>query len=453
MTLSYRTFRFILLVSTLLSGTDAIATADKQTLGEKRLRREALRREETRTSTFGNAEEFQKKLDAVRQKAEQETTASLEATSRKAAEEMAERLKMPESLQNDMQALRAKRVKLQQAKVEKARPAQAEAAPAIKLGNRQQEALWNCNLPVCRLRSDNAPRLFVDEMSDGAGHRMKNIFDGIAVAYANKMNFGGVLRSNGQKFDSDKHITEHNVDFVNVVNAVFGGDYSQQFWPGLMQMEHVNKRFEIKEKLEADRTAFLDSSNIYLGAPSGSILSPMSKYYTPEVRAALGKGLLALPARHFVPGRATVAIHDRRGDLGSNAWRHQDPSYYYSLVERIRKELPDADVHVFSSIKSSNNWKASDFDGYRQRGITVHLDEDDLVDTWAHLSKANVFIMAKSAFSYIPAVVNQNCVIAPGYGDEEFPITPGLGNWMEGAHEDRPSFNSELKECLSRAKR
>merc|ERR1719343_1528461 len=114
----------------------------------------------------------------------------------------------------------------------------------------------SCSLPVCTVHGEHAPRLFVDEMSDGIGHRLKNVFDGIAVAVANGMNFGGILRSDGKSFDNSNHISEHGVDFSHVVDIVFGGNHSRQIWPGLMQMHNIDTVFTSKEAMEANRSFF-----------------------------------------------------------------------------------------------------------------------------------------------------------------------------------------------------
>ena len=72
-----------------------------------------------------------------------------------------------------------------------------------------------CNLGVCRQHGAQAPRLFVAEHTDGAGHRMANIINGIAVAAHNRMNFGGVVAV-------PNSVTEQGHDFRGLVNRFFG---------------------------------------------------------------------------------------------------------------------------------------------------------------------------------------------------------------------------------------
>ena len=118
-------------------------------------------------------------------------------------------------------------------------------------------------------------------------------------------------------------------------------------------------------------------------------------------------------------------MHLRRADLERSDTRATPDDYYYGLAEEIKKLLPaeDLDFHVWSSPKNIpafdyHFWKSEDFDGYRQRGMTVHLDEkiddnDDMLKAWVHMSRADIFIMSQSSFSMVPAYMNTNCVIFP----------------------------------------
>jgi len=87
--------------------------------------------------------------------------------------------------------------------------------------------------------------------------------------------------------------------------------------------------------------------------------------------------------------------------------------YYVGLIERLLKLLPDADVHIWSSLQgylamgSSTYWKSRDFDVFRRKGAKVHLDDPDILQPWAHLARADVYIMSISSFSFIPAVTKR----------------------------------------------
>lgn len=111
------------------------------------------------------------------------------------------------------------------------------------------------------------------------------------------------------------------------------------------------------------------------------------------------------------------------------------------IEEMIPKEL--LDFHVWSSPKNIpafdyDYWTSKDYDGYRQRNMTVHLDEqidsnEDTLTAWAHMARADIFIMSQSSFSTVPGYMNSNCVIFPSN------IDAPLDNWMNGRDESRAS--------------
>ena len=81
----------------------------------------------------------------------------------------------------------------------------------------------------------------------------------------------------------------------------------------------------------------------------------------------------------------------------------------------LQKLLPGEtlDFHVWSSPKNIpaydyDFWSSKDYDGYRQRNMTVHLDKKidnnkDMLKAWAHMARADILIMSQSSFSMVPA--------------------------------------------------
>mmetsp|Transcript_119475 Transcript_119475/g.381170 ORF Transcript_119475/g.381170 Transcript_119475/m.381170 type:complete len:142 (+) Transcript_119475:508-933(+) len=134
-----------------------------------------------------------------------------------------------------------------------------------------------------------------------------------------------------------------------------------------------------------------------------------------------------------------VAVHLRRGDAKGMEYRLTGDDWYFRAVAAIRKQVPDASVHIFSSTEGV--YKASDFDGYRARNMTVHLDADVLSD-WAWMSSAQVLVIAKSSYSHVPAWLNPNCVVFQPYWNLP------LSSWVNGAEVGSPSFDVELAKCI-----
>lgn len=143
-----------------------------------------------------------------------------------------------------------------------------------------------------------------------------------------------------------------------------------------------------------------------------------------------------------------------------NLWAIQQSKHRIAIAKRIpvpvnRAKIKDPqeiadiipsdqlDFHVWSSPKNIpafdyDYWTSKDYDGYRERGMTVHLDEhidnnDDMLVAWTHMARASILIMSQSSFSMVPAYMNTNCVIFPSN------IDAPLENWVNGRDESRAS--------------
>ncbi len=88
-----------------------------------------------------------------------------------------------------------------------------------------------------------------------------------------------------------------------------------------------------------------------------------------------------------------------------------------------------ADERRYRSKYTRRFWTSADFDVFRRRGVSVHIDvegrggpakhpaltTDAALLHMAHWSTADVFLAGHSSFSSIPALLNPNCVMAPMY--------------------------------------
>lgn len=294
------------------------------------------------------------------------------------------------------------------------------------------------------LHDPQAPRIFVAEHIDGAGHRLRNILEGMAVAEKNGMNFGGVWAKGPGWFK-----TEHGHNFRDLVDAFFGGTASKEIFIEQIQNHpapiNFTVKFESVRELEKAHGRFNNLANIFL--PSSSEWSynnsvPVSEYFTPRLLAAF-RQQLAKRSLTFAPDQVAVGVHVRRGDLGKKESRALPDKVFFEIVKRIRLLLPLADVHVWSSTWPF--WNSSAFDGYRKRNMSVHLDDPTLMDPWAHLSRAKILVSSPSNFAFIAALLNPYCVIDLTESHRIFK------NWMNGNDQKRPSYNDELKACIAHA--
>ena len=173
-----------------------------------------------------------------------------------------------------------------------------------------------------------------------------------------------------------------------------------------------------------------------------------------------------------------MAIHLRRGDVDGSFRRFvHDENVTRALdwIGDVARSVAPAlavDVHIFTSTIADERryrtvhgerrfWTSADFDVFRRRGVSVHIDvegrggpakhpaltTDAALLHMAHWSTADVFLAGHSSFSSIPALLNPNCVMAPMY-------TSGIETWsMETSTLTVRGTNSAHRACVARAVR
>lgn len=133
------------------------------------------------------------------------------------------------------------------------------------------------------------------------------------------------------------------------------------------------------------------------------------------------------PTLWSADAKLRIAVHVRRGDLLFQPHTMRDRllpnQYYLKLLELIREEEPAAEAIVFGDKTGiglrTGKW-ASKITGYRAKdwkGLerTQFRVDGALEEAWAHMIKADVLIMSKSSFSYVPALLSAGVVVfAPG---------------------------------------
>ena len=112
----------------------------------------------------------------------------------------------------------------------------------------------------------------------------------------------------------------------------------------------------------------------------------------------------------------TIAVHIRRGDVDPCTYmnRYLSNEYYLKLIKKYYKQVPKQYQKVVVDIYSESSSYES-FDVFQKvYKYNVHLD-DTLYNVWYALSTANVAILSKSSFSYVPAIINPNFVVYTSY--------------------------------------
>ena len=187
-------------------------------------------------------------------------------------------------------------------------------------------------------------------------------------------------------------------------------------------------------------------SSLNLFHPNATELSPLilnddvyrsnlihTDYFSPAWRQNIQRAIAEdHPRRRSIASQQDrpyeIAVHVRRGDVSPCRYkrRYLTNEHYLKLIDQYTPSPEARDnrpVHV--TIYSEGNSFES-FDVFRERSYTVDLDSKDLAGIWKALATADLVIMSRSFFSFVPAAVNPNTVVAT----EFFGFEP-LGGWIQ----------------------
>lgn len=164
-----------------------------------------------------------------------------------------------------------------------------------------------CFMELCNFHDVQAPRLWVMEHTDGAGHRMKNIIEGFAVAQRTGMNLGGVV--------SLKHpLTDQHVDFKKLAFAFFGGikDTGGLFYFNESGPPKWHAKVHNAHELESQRTSFPAGAFVWMPSANEWTNSngKASQFFPPKLRTGLARPF-ASQSLTVAASRPAVAMHLR----------------------------------------------------------------------------------------------------------------------------------------------
>jgi hypothetical protein len=109
---------------------------------------------------------------------------------------------------------------------------------------------------------------------------------------------------------------------------------------------------------------------------------------------------------------------------------------------------------------------------YAAQRISLHVSREydieeatnDVISAWAHFIKADIFLMAKSGFSHVPALLSKGCVVYQEYWHSKMPqwisvVESSFDNEgtksydllkQNGIGDLASLLRSELEQCLPR---
>jgi hypothetical protein len=114
--------------------------------------------------------------------------------------------------------------------------------------------------------------------------------------------------------------------------------------------------------------------------------------------------------------------------------------WYEKVADIILKFLPDADIHLFAEGKIARSLSSK---------YTVHGGgAETAINSLAHMVQADVLVMARSSFSYVPALANTNCVIYQHFWHHPLPEWIFLRGKLEMNTDRSGPFNDQYNASM-----
>lgn len=124
----------------------------------------------------------------------------------------------------------------------------------------------------------------------------------------------------------------------------------------------------------------------------------------------------------YEKGRLQVAVHLRRGDVGSSG-RFSERYTGDEVVLGRLKRVMDAVGPERVIVRLFSQGSPEDFRAFTDLGASLHLD-DDVFETFHHFVRSDVLFLAKSTFSYLGGLIGGKlCIYEPFWH-------PKLPGWL-----------------------
>lgn len=234
------------------------------------------------------------------------------------------------------------------------------------------------------------------KVADRSGAKVQDMLTAHAFAFANNMTYGGSCSPNKMQYHQED--AQSLIDRIGLTSAL---------------------KFACPEHSE-DGTHILASRDVYAKKDTA--------VFTPEWRDYLQHYQIdTVAAQTTIPDDDVLnaVVHIRRGDvvpcLGKNG-RYSPNGHYKLQLERfvlnpyateyseLSKTKKKIIIKIHSELMSFESWNYTWIeDKYQSSHVEIvlelHLD-DPLPDTWHDMMTADILILSKSSFSFVPAMLN-----------------------------------------------
>jgi len=209
--------------------------------------------------------------------------------------------------------------------------------------------------------------------------------------------------------------------------GIYGGSCGEGNDVGRVPENSLIKTIGLQDFLQFACPRDIETKDRKKVVPKRSYTEDGTRVFTPEYVDLL-RSVISYPNRSENKKKEnTIVVHIARGKkftpCRKKPHRNYEPylpnKHYQLLINKYMKDGFENKVIIYSQSKSYEK-----FDEFREKGYELHIDEK-ITDIWKTVLTSDVFIMSRSAFSFVPAMVAS--------ADTKVIYTPfwhkGLKNW------------------------
>lgn len=144
------------------------------------------------------------------------------------------------------------------------------------------------------------------------------------------------------------------------------------------------------------------------------------------------RALLSIPAKK----RPEVSVHIRRGDVNPIKWsdRYIEMDPYVKLVKKLTRKYAPEQITIHTDGHTGDVQPVLDL-GCKLTTNNADNSIENFIAEWTDMITAEVLVISKSMFSYLPAIYNTSTVIYPEWLQVDRGVTydniAPLNNWIE----------------------
>ena len=247
--------------------------------------------------------------------------------------------------------------------------------------------------------------------------------DGLGAQYSRVIDIYCLAKFIGAKYvHTPILVVDHlNNEYSKEVNNHFGLSIFERGTNGIPET--------YDEEIEIKILSNLEQLNVHINEKNVLIKIGLAMYVLAELQERstiydegmkdlrLLKKKLELP--EFEKDKTNVAIHIRRGDINEKSGdeRFTNDEHYIKIINVINKKYNNANICIFTEKEGIN------IDVFLTSPNVKILHDIDVLQTFEYFCNADVLIVAKSTFSYLPALYNTSNEIYIPYQQAKFKLS------------------------------